>query len=208
VCGVHRAQGDEEREFLDLASEPRATVSPGFGLKTGCYGFCGLVSKQLAQVFWFGSQNWQLWVDDLAHKITATVSWFGSQNQVGYSLSTVPQNRREDRDDTRHATRSSGLLRLEASRARISQSSLKTGGGTIQIVHVTSLWRLRGDETEDKHVDTMGCIRLFYPNSIIFIVLDYKSSLVISFPINRTSRVDGEVSIQPSLFHLLVIVAF
>jgi hypothetical protein len=29
----------------------------------------------------------------------------------------------------RNATRSSSLLRVEASRARVSQSSLKTGGG-------------------------------------------------------------------------------
>jgi hypothetical protein len=60
VCGLHHAQGDEEREFLSLASKPRSTVSPGLasksvatvlvvwpqnhslgfpglGLKTGCY---------------------------------------------------------------------------------------------------------------------------------------------------------------------------
>jgi hypothetical protein len=26
VCGLHRAQGDEDREFLGLASKPRSTV--------------------------------------------------------------------------------------------------------------------------------------------------------------------------------------
>jgi hypothetical protein len=41
----------------------------------------------------------------------------------------VPQNRWEDEDGVGHAPRSSGLLRLEASRARVSQSGLKTGGG-------------------------------------------------------------------------------
>jgi hypothetical protein len=30
VCGLHRAQGDEEYIFLGLASKPRSTVSPGF----------------------------------------------------------------------------------------------------------------------------------------------------------------------------------
>jgi hypothetical protein len=63
VCGLHHAQGDEERGFLGLASKPRLTVSPslaskpvatvlvvwhqnhslgfpGLGLKTGS---CGLV---------------------------------------------------------------------------------------------------------------------------------------------------------------------
>jgi hypothetical protein len=37
---------------------------------------------------------------------------------VGFSLSVAP-----------HASRSSGLLRVEASLARVSQSNLKTGGG-------------------------------------------------------------------------------
>jgi hypothetical protein len=53
-----------------------------------------------------------------------------------------------------------------------------------------------------------GCIRLFYPNFVIFIILGHKGSLVISFPINRTPRAAGEVSIQPSLSHPLAIVVF
>jgi hypothetical protein len=52
------------------------------------------------------------------------------QNQVGYSLSVVPQNRWEG-DGVGHTSRSSGLLHVEASQARVSQSGLKTGGGTI-----------------------------------------------------------------------------
>jgi len=47
---------------------------------------------------------------------------------VGDGLSVAPQNRREG-DGVGHASRSGGLLRLEASRARVSQSGLKTGGG-------------------------------------------------------------------------------
>jgi hypothetical protein len=43
-------------------------------------------------------------------------------------LSVVPQNRREE-DGAGHALRSNGLLRLEASRARVSQFCLKTSGG-------------------------------------------------------------------------------
>jgi hypothetical protein len=43
-------------------------------------------------------------------------------------LSVEPQNRWWE-DDVGHALRSGGLLRLEASYARVSQSSLKTGGG-------------------------------------------------------------------------------
>jgi hypothetical protein len=51
MCSLYHAQGDEEREFLGLASKPVATVLvvwpqnhslgfPGLGLKIGC---CGLV---------------------------------------------------------------------------------------------------------------------------------------------------------------------
>jgi hypothetical protein len=54
------------------------------------------------------------------------VSWLGPQNQVGFGLSVAPQNRWRE-VDTGHASRSSGLLRLEACLARVSQYSLKTG---------------------------------------------------------------------------------
>jgi hypothetical protein len=60
-----------------------------FGLKTGCYGSCGLASKPLAQVSRFGPQNGQLQFGDLAHKITVTISYFRPQNQVGYGLSVA-----------------------------------------------------------------------------------------------------------------------
>jgi hypothetical protein len=91
-----------------------------FGLKTGGYGSCGLASKPLARVSRFGPQNRQLQYGDLAHKIIGIVSWFGTQNQVGYGLSIAPQNLREDEDGTGHASRSRGLLRLEASRGKVS----------------------------------------------------------------------------------------
>jgi hypothetical protein len=57
-----------------------------------------------------------------------TVSWFGSQNQVGFGFSVAPQNRWRE-VSAGHASRSSGLLRMEVSLVRVSQSSLKTGGG-------------------------------------------------------------------------------
>jgi hypothetical protein len=65
---------------------------------------------------------------DLDLKITSTVSWFGPQNQADFSLSVAPQNRRRE-VGAGHASRSSGLLYVEASRVRVSQSDLKTGGG-------------------------------------------------------------------------------
>jgi hypothetical protein len=80
-----------------------------------------------------------------------------------------------------HVSRSSVLLRLEASWARVSQSSLKTGGGVTWMVHAESWRRSRGDEAKDGRVDVMGCIGLFYPNFAIFVVLGHNDSLVISF---------------------------
>jgi hypothetical protein len=62
VYGLYRAQGDEEHEFLSLASKSRSMVSPD------------LASKPLAQFSRFGPQNRQLWFGDLAHKITTMIS--------------------------------------------------------------------------------------------------------------------------------------
>jgi hypothetical protein len=56
------------------------------------------------------------------------ISWFGPQNEVGFGLSVAPQNRRRE-VRARHASRSSDLLCVEASLARVFQSDLKTGGG-------------------------------------------------------------------------------
>jgi hypothetical protein len=57
-----------------------------------------------------------------------TVSWFGSQNHAGFDLSGASQNQRRV-VGTGHASRSSSLLHVEASQARVFQSGLKTGGG-------------------------------------------------------------------------------
>jgi hypothetical protein len=119
------------------------------------------------------------------------VSWFGPQNQVGCGLSVAPQNRREDQDGAGHALRSSGLLHLEESRARVSQSGLKTGGGAARMVHMASSWRSRGDEAKDGRIDATGCIRLFYPNFAVFVVLGHKGNLIISFPIYSSTRGGG-----------------
>jgi hypothetical protein len=47
---------------------------------------------------------------------------------VGFSLSVAPQNRQRE-VSVGHASRSSSLLGVEASLARVSQSGLKTDGG-------------------------------------------------------------------------------
>jgi hypothetical protein len=48
---------------------------------------------------------------------------------VGFGLSVAPQNRWKE-VSVGHTSRSSGLLCVEASLARVSQSDLKTGGDT------------------------------------------------------------------------------
>jgi hypothetical protein len=59
-----------------------------------------------------------------------TVSWFGPKIQAAYSLSVVPQNQCEYEDGAGHTLRSSGLLCMEASRDRVSQSGFKIIRGT------------------------------------------------------------------------------
>jgi hypothetical protein len=56
------------------------------------------------------------------------VSWIGPQNQAGFDLSVAPQNQRRE-VGVGHASRSSSLLDVEVSLARVSQSGLKTSGG-------------------------------------------------------------------------------
>jgi hypothetical protein len=75
------------------------------------------------------SQNQQLQFGDLDLKITVTVSWFVPQNKADYGLLVASQNQREDEDSAGHASRSSDLLHVEPSRARVSQSGIMTGGG-------------------------------------------------------------------------------
>jgi hypothetical protein len=60
--------------------------------------------------------------------LAAMVSWFEPQNQVGFGLSVAPQNRWME-VGAGHALRSSSLLGVEVSLARVFQSGLKTGGG-------------------------------------------------------------------------------
>jgi hypothetical protein len=119
------------------------TVSHWFGLQNRWRWFVsGLASKSLG---WFSPvwpqnrwrwflpvwpQNRQLRFGDFSLKITAKVSWFGPQNQAGFGLSVTPQNQRRE-VGAGHASRSSGLLHVKASLARVSQSGLKTDGGAM-----------------------------------------------------------------------------
>jgi hypothetical protein len=79
------------------------------------------------RVFRFGPQNRQHWFGDLGLKITAMVSWLGLKTKQAsvYRLRHKIYGGRSARD----TSRSSGLLHVEASLARVSQSGLKTDGG-------------------------------------------------------------------------------
>jgi hypothetical protein len=66
----------------------------------------------------WGSKPSGLRFGDLGLKITATVSWFGPQNQAGFGLSVALQNRRRE-VGAGHASRSNGLLHVEASLTRV-----------------------------------------------------------------------------------------
>jgi hypothetical protein len=59
-----------------------------------------------------------------------TVSSFWPQNQAGFGLSVAPQNRQRE-VGMGHASRSSSLLGVEVSLARVFQSGLKTVGGAM-----------------------------------------------------------------------------
>jgi hypothetical protein len=77
-----------------------------------------------------------------------------------------------------HASRSSSLLRFEASRARVFQVASKLVEERRRVVHVASSRRSREDEIKDGRVDAMGCIGPFYPYFIVFIVLGPRVILV------------------------------
>jgi hypothetical protein len=80
------------------------------------------------------------------------------------------------------------------------------------VVHVASWQRSCGFEAIDGQFDDVGCSAVEvgpkYPSLDVIFILAHRGILVFSFPINRTPRVGGEESIQPSLSHPLAIVAF
>jgi hypothetical protein len=112
-----------------LASKPAATVFSGLALKPVTMVFSSLASKLVTTVSpGLASKQADGFLVELQHqggggfpglgiKITATVSWFGPQNQVGFGLSVALQNQRRE-VGMGHTSRSSGLLRVEASLAR------------------------------------------------------------------------------------------
>jgi hypothetical protein len=120
----------------------------------------------------FGPQNRQLWFGDLDFKITVTISWFGPQNQADFDLLVAQQNQRRE-VDVGHVSRSSDLLRMEAS------LSSKLVDAWRWVVHMAPSWRLRRSQVEDERVDTTDYVRLCYPCFAIFILLGPRGIAVI-----------------------------
>jgi hypothetical protein len=85
----------------------------------------------------------------------------------------VPQNQQEDEDDVGHASRSNGLLHLEASRARVPNLASRL----LEAWHGWCIWHHHGGRVQMKLIAT-GCIRLFYAKFAVFIVLGPKGILV------------------------------
>jgi hypothetical protein len=106
---------------------------PALGLKTECYGLVIWASKSPRWFLGFGIKTKRDTISRLHHKI-------------------------DERMRTGHASKYIGLLRVEASRARVSQSSLKTGGAAARMVQVTLSRRLRRVEAEHAWVNAMGCV--------------------------------------------------
>jgi hypothetical protein len=179
VCSLHCACGDEECEFLGWASKPRSTVCQWFDLNTIGTLFSGLASKPevegfsvwaskpVAMVWWFGPQNYRDGL--LVWALKPSGQWF-----VGCASKPAGGC-----DGAGHALRYSGFLRVEANQVRISQFASKLTDAWRWVVHMASSQRLRRGQVEDGWVDTIGCVRPFYPTFDVFIVLGCKGSLVI-----------------------------
>jgi hypothetical protein len=181
-----------------LASKPVATVSSGLASKPSTTVFCSLAAKLVVAASpglaskpvvgflvepqnqgggWFlslGLKTGSYGFGDLGLKITAAVSWFGPQNQTGFDLSVVPQNWRRE-VGTEHASRSSGLLHVEASLARVFESGLRTVRAVTMVVNVAPSQTLRWRQVEDGWVDAMSYVGPCYPTFAVFNVLGLRA---------------------------------
>jgi hypothetical protein len=105
--------------FASLASKLVATVCPGLASKPVVSFFVEPQNQDGGGFSSLGLKTGSYGFGDLGLKITATVSWFGPQNKAVFDLSVAPQNQWRD-VGAGHALRSSGLLGVEASLARVS----------------------------------------------------------------------------------------
>jgi hypothetical protein len=97
---------------------------------------------------------------------------------VGFGLSVAPQIRWRE-VGAGHALRSSSLLGIEASLAKVSQSGLTTGGGATTGGARGTIARLRRRQAEAGRVDAMGYVGLYYPCFAVFLLLGLMGVVVI-----------------------------
>jgi hypothetical protein len=77
-----------------------------------------------------------------------------------------------------HASRSSSLLHVEASRARVSQFASKLMEARRWVVHVAPSQSSHGDQVEDRWADVMGYVGPCFPYFAIFCVLGPRGILL------------------------------
>jgi hypothetical protein len=75
--------------------------------------------------------------------------------------------------------RSSGLVRMKVSLARVFQSGLKTGGSVTTGSACGTIAEVASEEVEDGRVDVTGCVGPCYPTFTVFNVLGPRSIVVI-----------------------------
>jgi hypothetical protein len=154
VWDQYRAQGDEEREFLGLASKP------------------------LGRVSWFEPQNRQLQFGDFGLKITTTVSWFGPQNQVGYDLSVASQNwwrMKTTWDTCRDLAICFAWKQVGLGFPSLASILVETRCGWCMWYHHRGCIELK---LKTDMVDATGCIGSLDLNFAVFIALDINGILV------------------------------
>jgi hypothetical protein len=78
-----------------------------------------------------------------------------------------------------HASRFSGLLHVEVSLVRASQSGLKTGGGVTAGGACDTITEVRRRQVGDRRVDVTGCVGPCYPTFTVFNVLGPRGIIVI-----------------------------
>jgi hypothetical protein len=106
-----------------------------------------------------------------------------------------------------HVSTSDSLLRQKVNRPRVFQFCLKTDKGEMVsgardiIAEVTWMWNKRWSVRWHRY-DIVE-VEPNYPTLNVIFVLAHRGIVVFSFSINRTPRVGGEASIQPSLSHPL-----
>jgi hypothetical protein len=163
VCGLHRARGDEEHEFLGWASKSRSIIFSGLASKPVATGYPVWAAKPSAPVWWselrrflnFGLKIKQTSAYRLHHK---TDEW-----------STA-------RDTCRDLT---SCFVWKQVTLGFPSLALRLAEARRQMVHVAPSWRLRWDQVENRWVDATDGVGLCYPYFTVLYVLDNRSIVII-----------------------------